>query len=382
MNLTDAVSSLPKKIVLTQHIFSYGGTDRVAAYLASGFADAGFDVHYVVFCDGGDAQDVLETLVNKGVNVHYLGSKQGSRTKDLLRLFPKCVSLLKDLQPDIVLSTCNNMNWITVAASKLSGCGARLILKTTNPIVREKDAGLSGWLRRQGYRIAFEKSDRVLALCDIERDLLTQQFPSASAKFRSVANPYVTDEMMQKPESDSVLEGRKVVLNVGRFEAQKDMELLIRSFALVKDEAAVLVILGDGALKPGCEALAKSLGIVERIEMPGFVPEVTRWLHRADLFVLTSVYEGFPAVILEAMAAGCPILSTDCFLSAKALLEHSEVSAVMEERSPATIAERIDAFLAREFGNGVSYPQADAYSVASGVNSHIQYINEVLALER
>lgn len=337
-----------------------------------------------MFCCGGAAQETLEPLVNKGVIVSYLGETGGKRTKDLLRLFPKCVSLLKEIQPDIVLSTCNNMNWITVAAAKLSGTGALLILKTTNPIVRKQDAGLGGWLRRQGYRIAFEKADRVLALCDIERDLLTEQFPSATGRFRSVANPYVTEAMLTKPDDDApllqgALEGRKVVLNVGRFEAQKDMALLVRSFALVQDEAAVLVLLGEGALKAECEDLAQSLGVSGRVHMPGFVSDVPRWLHRADVFVLTSVYEGFPAVILEAMAAGCPILSTDCFLSARALLDGSPYSAVFQDPSPPTIAAQIDAYLGKDFGDGVSYDAADAYSIASGVKSHVDHVKEVLA---
>lgn len=366
----------PKKIVLTLHTLSRGGTDRVACYLATGFAEAGFDVHLVIFCEGGDAQDVLTDLIDARVSISYLGPRGRGRTADLIRLFSKCVARIKQINPDVVISTCNNMNWITTAASERSKSGARLILKTTNPIVRVTDRGLPGWLRRQGYRLAFERADRVLALCDVERALLAEQFPSASPVFHSVANPYVSDDIGKGEADMSLLEGKKVVLNVGRFEAQKDMDLLIRSFALVTQDDAVLVLLGDGALKPACEELVQSLGLEQRVLMPGFVSDVPRWLRRAELFALTSVYEGFPAVILEAMAAKCLILSTDSFLSARKLLSTPPYSAVLEQRSPSYIAAKIDAFLALKF-EAILYDEAARYSIQSGVNSHIDHINEV-----
>lgn len=361
------------------HSFGFGGTDRVAAHLANGFMQFGYDVHLLLFCDGGNAYNAMTALLNDGVQVSYLGHRGASRTKDLIRLLPRCIAWLKQHKPDAVLSTCNNMNWMTAIAVKRGSPKSKLIMKTTNPIVREKDRGLGAFLRRRGYQLAFKSADRVLALCNVERDLLASQFPTIADRFAAVANPYVTPEMITDHDSQTMFVGKKMILGVGRFETQKNMELLIRSFAALQTLNAVLVILGEGALKAACEALVKELGLSHKVEMPGFVEDPTPWFRRADVFALSSIYEGFPAVVLEAMAVNCPIVSTNCFLSAKPMLDPLAGCRVVTDASPQTVAHALDAALEHPRNNCLR-ATAQKYSIAAGTKSHAQYIAETLGV--
>jgi glycosyltransferase involved in cell wall biosynthesis len=103
------------------------------------------------------------------------------------------------------------------------------------------------------------------------------------------------------------------VIGVGRMDAQKGFDLLLRAFAACHDRRPdwTLTILGDGEERPRLEALAEQLGIVPHVRLPGTVPDPTPFLRRADMFVLSSRYEGFPNALLEAMALGVPVVATD-----------------------------------------------------------------------
>lgn len=360
-----------KRIVLTMHMLSYGGTDRVAVHLANGFAQIGHSVTLLLFCRDGEAHEPLSQLLKPDVRIVWLGERGGSRTRDLLRLFPQCLAWLKRERPDTILSTCNNMNWITALAAKRSCRDAKVYLKTTNPIVREKDSGLGGFLRKRGYALAFQSADGVLALCEVERQLLSEQFPKQSGRFHAVANPYVKQSMIkpQGPVNGQRDKSEKLILGVGRFENQKNMAHLIRSFALLEDAGARLAILGEGSLKAECERLITELNLEHRVTLPGFVSDPTPWFHRAQVFALSSVYEGFPAVVLEAMASRCAIVATDCFLSAKTLLSDVPSGFVVEDWAPESYANALHLALNTQSDDGL-LETAQLYSISAGIESH------------
>jgi glycosyltransferase involved in cell wall biosynthesis len=104
-----------------------------------------------------------------------------------------------------------------------------------------------------------------------------------------------------------------LVLAVGRLTYQKDFSTLLRAFATVREKMdARLVILGDGPDRRNLESLATKLDIENHVDFPGYVDNPYPYLKRADLFVLSSRYEGLPNVLIEAQICGAPIVSTDC----------------------------------------------------------------------
>ncbi len=376
---------MKKNITLFHYRLDHGGIDRVAAILAGGFATAGYNTTLLLFCANGSGEDIYFPDMDRRVNIIYLGDSQSSRTQDLLRLFPKAVQWLKNNPVDYLLSTCNNMNWITALAAWRSQCDAKIIFKTTNPIIRKADNRLYAAIRRFGYAKAFQSTDKILTLSEAESEQLRKYFPASADKFQAVINPYVTPEMLyvadNKPTIDALAQGQKFILSIGRFEVQKNIPLLIRSYAKLPEairEEYKLVILGDGSLKHECERLASDLSVANDIYMPGFAANVTDYLHTAELYIMTSEYEGLPAVIFEALAANCPILTTNCFLAAREIIEPLDACHIIEDEAPSNIANMIKKMLGDNNKSHKLSQAAQKYSIENGIADHIHKLSTLL----
>lgn len=364
-----------KSVGLVLHSFSQGGTDRVAALLAKGFAERDYATELFIFARGGQAEVALLPILPANVKLTFFGASSGSRAWDLVRLFPAFVRALRRARPQGLISTANNMNLITCLGRFVAGLRESAVaLKTTNPIVRPGAKGLGESARRLGYVWAFYAADAIWPLCGAEQALLAREFPHAADKIAAVQNPYVTQAMLA-PFQRSAREGPPLVLAAGRLAPQKRLDLLVEAFADIPSGAAHLIIAGDGGERAKLDAIVKARRLEDRVTLLGYVADVTDLLRRADLMVLTSVFEGLPAVVLEAMAVNCPIVSTDCFLSARALLETSPGCGIIEEEAPAAIASLILERLADPRPNTL-HETAQRWSIDNGIDSH------VAALER
>jgi glycosyltransferase involved in cell wall biosynthesis len=162
-----------------------------------------------------------------------------------------------------------------------------------------------------------------------------------------------------------------VLLGVGRLVDQKNFSRLLRAFAAADPRNAVLRIAGDGEQRAELEQLAASLGISERVEFLGFVSDIPALMETADLFILSSDYEGLPAVVVEALGCDCPVISTDCFANARELLAGLPGCAVTD-KSVDSLAEALRRWLAEPVLKPQLRPHAMLYSTGSSVNSHLQ----------
>lgn len=358
-------------------MLSQGGTDRVTAILARGYAEAGFDVEILVLCRGGKAEPLLSNMIGPTVSVRYISGLPTWRTFDLLRLFPAIVRHLQSANPDVLVSTANNTAWICAAARMLGRLGkTRLVIKTTNPIVGSRHRGPIQKFRHWGYARAFSSATAVWTLSDAETNMLRTAYPSAAQRIRTVVNPYVNATMLATRTPAAKPNSNPIILGVGRLTAQKRFDLLINAFALIDHTDAQLVILGDGAERTRLIKLISFLGLSDRVTLLGFVTDVAEQYRQADLFVLTSRYEGLPAVVLEAMAANCPVLSTDCFAAARSLLENAEGCGIVELADPAKLAKMIDYHLDGKRPTSLR-TIAMGNSVESGIADHVSALHEI-----
>lgn len=366
-----------RKIVLFAYMLSQGGTDRVTALLARGYAEAGFDVELLILCRGGTAQSLLSDLLGPAVTVRYISHRSSWRTVDLLRLFPALVRALRESVPDILISTANNTAWICAAARERAGIESmRLVLKTTNPVVGSRHRGPIRQFRRWGYGHAFSCATAIWTLSGAETAMLQLAYPQAARRIRTVINPYVTNAMLAPAALPASPTAPPLVLGIGRLTRQKRFDLLIRAFSLVRHPEARLVILGEGGERSRLSKLVATLGLTDRVKLPGYVTDVAGWLNQTDLFVLPSRYEGLPAVALEAMAANCPVLSTDCFAAARALLSVAEGCGIIEKADPAELARMIDSRLDRTKPTTLR-EIAQGHSVAGGIADHVNALCEL-----
>ena len=360
----------PRRVSLILHKFDRGGSLRVAAYLARGFTDMGMDVDLIVFTNRGEVETIIIDLMGSDIPVRYLGSWRGPRPLDLIRGLPALVRMLRARSPDTIIAAANNIALVSAIARRRAGLGAsQLFLKTTNPIASSRHKGVLKAFRRWTYRKIFPGATAVWTLSAAESAEMRDAFPEFAGLFHDVVNPYVTPHMLALAQGGAAAEQAHYILGVGRLTEQKRLERLIEAFALVRDKTLQLRILGEGEERAQLTALVERLGLQDRVSMPGYVTNVADAFHEARLFVLPSDYEGLPAVVLEAMAANCPVLCTDCFPAARAILSDAEGCEIIEQTDAPALAALIEHHLALPRPTQLRQV-AERYSIANGVASH------------
>ncbi len=325
------VPSAPAKhIAVFIYALTGGGAQRRTVTLANAFAECGHDVDLVVV----HAEGVIHHELAPRVRLVDLGDGYGRLHEAVRRrgaprglqtalAVPALARYLRRRRPDVLLSAASHVNLVAVAATRLSRTPIPLVLRTSNhpsgnlahhpPVQRLVRAWLK-WLARRFY----PRADAIVAVSrGVARELgrLTGLPPE---RITVIDNPVLTARLrrrMAEPLEHPWLEpgSPPVILAAGRFTLQKDFPTLLEAFRrIARDCDARLVILGDG---PGRQALAeraRAQGLGDRVLMPGYVDNPLAWMRRARLFALSSLWEGLPGVLVEALACGLPVVSTAC----------------------------------------------------------------------
>ena len=292
---------------------SGGGAERVAVHIANALTAQGENVDLVLTQAKGP---YLNTVDNR-VNVIDL---QCSNRFSTLKSLPKLISYLKNKKPEVVFSTLFRANVIVSLALKLSAVKARLIVRHPNMLYPQKNSGdklYAKIIKKLAIRSA-QSADLVVVTSQTMKEELLSLAKFDVEKVKVIPNPVPIPDIQKKAQAEPIHEwfknkNKPIVLSVGRLTMQKNYTTLIKAFALVKKEVdARLVILGDGEERKKLELLVNELGINDSVSMPGFVDNPYAYMSRADVFVLPSLWEGFPNVLVEAMACNTPVIATDC----------------------------------------------------------------------
>lgn len=286
-----------------------GGVERVLVNLMRGFVEQGLSVDLVLV----RAEGSFLSLIPPEVRIVELGATR------LIQSIPALIRYLKENRPAALLSAMEDINVVALWSRAISGVSTRLVVSVHSTLSRE--AQNSTQLKR---RIAptlarwfYPWADAVVTVSQGSADDLVHLGFSAE-RIRVIYNPVVTPELFEKvtePLNHPWFEAGSppVILSVGRLAKEKDFTTLIRSFAHVQQQRRVrLIILGEGKERTHLEALVQQLGIEEHVALPGFVSNPYAYMAKAAVFVLSSLFEGLPTALIEAMAAGTQLVSTDC----------------------------------------------------------------------
>ena len=280
------------------------------------------------------------------------------------------------------MSSGNNVNSFSVLLVRLFCPGStRLYIKMTSPVMRPHDYLLIKLIRHVCYTLIFRNCDGVLSLGEEQSKILRKSFPKVSDKLVAVNNPLITDDFSPKTTKFPNCEKNmpKNLIAVGRLSHEKRFDVLLHAFAKVRNDVDCrLVILGEGKNRTKLQALSTQLGIAHLIHMPGFVSDVPDWLARADLFILSSDYEGLPGVVLESLAVNCPVVATDCFPGARALLGTATRCSVSPIGDVDALASAIYDSL-NNTDNTIELSRLTTkYRVSAAVESHINALNTLI----
>lgn len=283
------------------------------------------------------------SMISPQVNVVDLKVKF-SNPKVILRL----ASYLNKARPTSMLSAMTYPNVATILASLLVRKKVRIVLSEHNTLtIQSKLSGnFREYLKPLSAKIFYGRADHIVAVSNGVRQDLIDNIGVSETCVTTIHNPIVTPELCKKyplPKHPFYSDGKlPIVLGVGRLIPQKDFATLIKAFALViKHQRARLVILGDGPEKRDLINLAESLGVSDYVSFPGFVNNPLQYMQHSSVFVLSSRQEGFGNVLVEAMVAGCPVISTDCPSGPSEILDNGIYGKLVKVRDTIAIAEAI-----------------------------------------
>lgn len=304
-----------------------GGAERVMLNLATGFANQGMNVDLVL------VQSIGEYIeqVPANLNIVKLNSSR------LITSLPGLVTYLNKCQPKAMISALEDTNLIAILARQLAQTSTKLIVTVHNYLSHE--VKYSKQIKRKVIpyviRWFYGYADAVVGVSEgVSKDL--RKFGSPKSKTHVIYNPIVTADLLKQlkePLEHPWFDSKEdpVILGVGRLSRQKNFEVLIRAFAQVIEQTpARLVILGNGEEREHLQHLVENLGLSQKVALLSFVSNPYVYMRDSSVLVLSSDWEGFGNVLVEAMAAGTPVVSTNCESGPAEILEHGTYGRLVE----------------------------------------------------
>lgn len=297
-----------------------GGAERVMVTLANAFAARNISVDLILVKAEGPYLSELDNVVRIfDLNVSRV-----------IAGLPGLVRYFRREHPQALLSAMSHTNVIALLAKCLAFSGTRVVVSERTQV--SVSSAMSVLRRRRLLpmlmRWTYPWANGVVAVSHGVADDLSRTIAIPRERIVVIHNPIDFDRINSNSVErsaelyESVSSQSPIILGVGRLVEAKNFSFLIQAFAqTLKQFPAKLIILGEGPLRAKLEALIADNGLSNDVIMPGFVKNPYAWMRHAKIFVLSSSWEGFPNVLVEAMACGTAVISTDCPSGPKEILE-------------------------------------------------------------
>lgn len=295
-------------VALLMPNFGGGGAERMMARLARALSERGRRIEMVVCtADGPFTQHC-----GPDVSVVELGRRS------VLASLPALVRYLRRTRPKVLMVTLDHMSVMAIFARWIAGVDMRLVIRQANNPLAYRGGTVRDRLVVHLLRSLLKHADAIATgsqgvACDLIR---WARLPSV--KVHVVGNPVVDDSLAGLAQEDVnhpffAPGAPPVILGAGRLTPQKDFHTLLRAFVVARRMRPLrLIILGEGPDRTSLEAFVEDQGLAADVRLPGFVENPFAYMRRSQVFVLSSAWEGLPGVLVQAMACGCPVVSTDC----------------------------------------------------------------------
>lgn len=288
--------------------------------LANEFARRGHRVDLVAVRSGGPFRAALAPavrLVGLDRRWTYLPGLRRKKSGWVLASVPALATYLRRGEPDAVLSSSNPVNLAVLWARRIAGSRVPVAIGVNVHVSRAAQSRRRPLLRRL-VRRHYPRADAIIAVsASVARDL-AEVTGLPLDRITTIHNPVAAADIERQAQAELdhpwlVAGAPPVVLGVGKLKPQKDFATLVQAFARARaTRPARLMILGEGEERERLLRLAQRLGVADSVALPGFVSNPFPYMARAAVFVLSSAWEGFSNVLTEALACGCPVVSTNC----------------------------------------------------------------------
>lgn len=369
--MSDATHAPPARLAVFMPSLTGGGAERILLQVASGIAARGYEVDLLLSRVKGshDAQipPGLEPvrlarcsdLRGRAMAAAAAGKAWPGLLKPVilpaksswaLRYLPALAAYLAERRPVAMLSANSWPNLVAIWARRVAAVETRIVVSERVHLSERVSQLNDKWRWRHLPDLIhanYPEAAAIIAVSQGVADDLMRAADLAPGSAVAVPNPVVTAELLaqaEEPNSDPWLAAGEppLVLAVGRLHPQKDFPTLIRAFARARAVRPLrLVILGEGAERGRLERLCAELGVAGDVRLPGFAANPFSYMSRSAVFALSSAYEGLPGVLIQALACGCPSVSTDCPSGPAEILENGRLGALVPVGDDRALADAI-----------------------------------------
>ena len=382
-----------KRIAFLLKTLEVGGIERVVLNLLGSLAKRqDIQLDLVV----AQATGAYLAQVPKGVRVIDLQTRIENRTRSLVKAVPAIAGYLRRENPDVLLAHLPIVNVLAAIAKAITGSPVHLILVEHTPLFNHlvqvespafsveaktpepKRPQLLTTLLPSIMRWLYPRANAVVTVSQAMAQALEAALTLQPGSVQVIYNPVVDDSLLEK--SHSALEHAwfqpgqpPVLIAVGRLTAQKDYGTLIHAFAeLRRQESARLLILGEGNLRPDLESLIHRLGLTAEVSLPGVVQNPYAYMSRASALVLSSVWETFGVVLVEALACGCPVISTNCDYGPAEILDGGKYGALAPVKDHKSLAKAMKETLHNPLDPDVLKRRAENFRLEQAVANYLK----------
>ena len=363
------------KIAIFSPTLKSGGAERVMVNLAEGFFRANHTVHLGL----ADAKGELLSELSPGITVKNLGKKR------LINCVFPLINYIKSNKPDIFLSSQTHANVVTSLAFILLSGSTKLLLSEHTSI----SIHLSPPYRNKGRIIIqlakhlYSRADAIVAVSDGAANNIIQMLNVDEDKLQVIYNPVQLSEIGEKSREivshpwlldDNV----PVILAVGRLTPAKDYPTLLRAFhLLVKNIESRLLIIGDGEEREKLEKIVADLNLSKVVSMPGYEANPYAYMSKASVFVLSSTWEGFAIVLVEALMCGSTIVATDCPSGPAEILDNGRFGSLVPVGDVKALADAIANSLENRSDPAIQQSRAKAFSDNKAIGKYLSLFNSL-----
>ncbi|MDP2910243.1 MAG: glycosyltransferase, partial [bacterium] len=299
--------------------------------------------------------------------------------------FSKLKRIIKENQIDLVFSFLGRSNYTNILAKLFGSSHRTYISERVNPSEMHS-FGAAGIINKILTKILYKKADLIFCNSSGIRNSLNKDFDIPLDKIKVIYNPIDLEKIQNlcqnnlEPEYQEIFK-QPVIINIGRLTKQKGQEYLIRAFKEIRlgpTSTEKLVILGEGESEKNLKDLTKKLGLENDVFFLGWQKNPFKFLSRARVFVLSSLWEGLPNTLIEALVCGCPAISTDCPSGPNEIIENGKSGILVTLKDEKALAQAMikilsDSFFSQELiKNGKK--RAEDFSLKNIINQYERII--------
>lgn len=347
-----------------------GGAEKVVLALTNGFIERGISVDLILINIEGEYLN----QINPEVNVIDL-----KQTRALNAVIP-LVKYLQEFKPSVLISHMSRANLAAIIAKTCARVDTSLILVEHNTLSATQSKLFRAKLFPFFMKLLYPKAEKIIGVSQAASRDLEKSLSLKAGSITTIYNPVVDNALGLKAKQSLKHQwlapgSPPVFLTVGRLTEQKDFYTAINAFAMVRKKIpSRLIILGEGELRPQIEELIYTLDIAQDVHMAGFVQNPYAYMSQAAAFILSSRWEGLGNVLIEAMACGTPVISTDCPHGPKEILEDGKYGPLVPVGDANALANAMQKILETPIDRERLIERANYFSVQSAITQYLSVI--------